>query len=86
MRKKNNNRYREETAEIIGRRVKMLLYMRGTTQKQLCKEMGIAPQTLCEQLSGRHTLRVDTMVRICNALDCSADYLLGLSNDPRKRR
>ena len=80
------NEYRETTAAVIGRRVKLLLRARGITQRDLCAELGIAPTTLCEQLSGRHTLRVDTVVRMCLALDCSADYLLGLSNTPRKNR
>ena len=80
------NKYREKTAAVIGRRVKLILRARGMTQRDLCAVLGITPTTLCEQLSGRHTLRVDTVVRICIALDCSADYLLGLSNTPRKNR
>ena len=80
------NEYREKTAAVIGRRVKLLLKARKMTQRDLCAELGITPTTLCEQLSGRHTLRVDTVVRMCLALDCSADYLLGLSNTPRKNR
>ena len=80
------NEYREKTAAVIGRRVKLLLRARGMTQRDLCAELGIKPTTLCEQLSGRHTLRVDTVVRICLALASSSDYLLGLSNTPRKNR
>ena len=80
------NEYREKTAALIGRHVKLILRAMGMTQRDLCAELGITPTTLCEQLSGRHTLRVDTVVRMCLALDCSADYLLGLSNTPRKNR
>lgn len=30
--------------------------------------------------------RMSTLVELCKALDCSADYLIGLSDDPQRRQ
>lgn len=55
---------------------------RGLTQTQLAEMIhGKQPQIKDYELN-RRVPQADTLARICTALECSADYLLELSDQP----
>ena len=55
----------------------------GYTQMQLAGLMGSAQGWLSELEGGKHaSMEVDTVRRLADLLGVSADYLLGMSDDP----
>jgi transcriptional regulator with XRE-family HTH domain len=49
----------------------------GMTQKQLGEKAGIAQEFVSEIESGKKSPSVEVLVKLCGALGCSADYLVG---------
>ena len=57
----------------------------GKTINRLCEEAGIKPSIIYKLQGERSNIlkvEVNTILRLCHALHCSSDYLLGLSDDP----
>jgi transcriptional regulator with XRE-family HTH domain len=53
------------------------------TQQALAKLMHIPQGWISELENGKRPhLEADTLWRICQALDCTPDYLIGLTDDP----
>jgi transcriptional regulator with XRE-family HTH domain len=76
--------------EEFGRRLRAVRTEKDLTQDELA-QLITAPRTWISELEhGRQkSLRADTVVRFAEALGVSADYLLGLADDPyppRRRR
>lgn len=46
------------------------------TQEELAEASGVTPQTISTAELGKKALRPKNMLKICNALEMSADYLL----------
>lgn len=55
--------------------------LQGYTQTQLAERVGITQAFLAEIENGRKRPSLDVLERLCDALGCSADYLLGISPD-----
>ena len=56
---------------------------RGLTQVELAEACGIRQATLSSIEQGVAWPRADNLALLCRALDVSADYLLGLSDDEK---
>jgi len=55
----------------------------GWTRRELAKRAGLHEQHLAKVERGnRHRIEADTVIKLAQALHCSADYLLGLAEDP----
>ena len=52
----------------------------GITTAELAKRVGVSPEMITQYCTTKKLPRLDTFVRLCRALDVSADYLLGLSD------
>lgn len=65
---------------INGARVRLLREKREMTQLELAVLVDSHPQQISLLEKGAQDVRCYTLVAICDALDCSADYLLGRSN------
>ena len=50
------------------------------TVKQLAEKIGVSPEMVTQYYTTKKLPKLDTFVRICKALNVSADYLLGLSD------
>ena len=50
----------------------------GLKQSDLAAKVGIAPTTVANYEQGRSDPQIPMLIRICNALSCSANELLGL--------
>jgi len=55
---------------------------KGLTQEKQADEMGISKGSLTKYVSGKAIPNADTIFTMAKYYDCSADYLLGLSNIP----
>lgn len=55
---------------------------KNITQKELAEYLGIKQQQYARYEKGVNIMPVTYLVPICKFLDISADYLLGLINEP----
>lgn len=67
------------TKKLIGSRINSALALRGMKQKELARILGVTDNTVSYYVSGARTPNAEQIIAIANALDVSADYLLGLS-------
>lgn len=66
-----------------GDRLKRVREDRGYTQDELSEMIGIGQKQVWRHESGATTPDGDVVARYAQALDVSADYLLGISDDPK---
>lgn len=55
------------------------------TQKELCDKIGVLITTYSGYENGKHDIPTEAIVRICELLDISADYVLGITENPKGR-
>lgn len=63
-------------------RLKEMREARGLSQSDLARSIGLTPQAVSAYESGVRHETGDVLGAIAVALDCSADYLLGLKDTP----
>lgn len=61
---------------LLGNRIRAAREKKGITQEELADRINISPSHISVIERGVKTARIDTVVRIANELDVSADYLL----------
>lgn len=61
---------------LLGNRIRIAREKKGITQEELAERVNISPSHISVIERGVKTARIDTVVRIANELDVSADYLL----------
>ena len=59
--------------KIIGKRIQELRKKNGMTQEELSEVIDITPHYLSALERGVYNIKLETLVKILNALDCSAD-------------
>lgn len=69
--------------EIFAIRVKKLRKARGEQQKELAEAIGATQATISDIENGRKATSFDRLAAICQHYNVSADYLLGLTDEPR---
>lgn len=60
----------------IGKRLYKRRKQLQLTQDELAEQADVTAQTISTAELGKKAMRADTIVRVCSALDISADYLL----------
>jgi len=70
----------------LGKRLRERRERAGFTQTEVAKQTGIIQRDLSLLERGKKHAWVDTLVRLAEALECSLDYLVGLTNDPTPPR
>ena len=65
---------------VLKRRIKEM----GYTQEEFADKVGIGYSTLKKYLSGKNLYDVELLLRFAEVLECSCDYLLGLSISPKR--
>jgi len=58
-------------------RIRLMRIAQGLSQTQLAEQIGITQAFMSELEKGKKTPSVDVLEKLCGALGCSADYLLG---------
>lgn len=69
--------------EVFAFRVKKLRKARGEQQKELAEAIGATQATISDIENGRKATSFDRLAAICQHYNVSADYLLGLIDEPR---
>lgn len=64
------------TLQQIGRRLYERRKQFRMTQDELAERADVTAQTISTAELGKKAMRADTIIRVCRALDISADYLL----------
>ena len=59
--------------KIIGKRIQEFRKKRGMTQEELSEFIDISPHYLSALERGIYNIKLETLVKILNCLDCSAD-------------
>jgi len=55
--------------------------MSGLSMKEIAKRIGVHPSMVSEYKTTKKMPSLETFALICKALDVSADYILGLTDD-----
>lgn len=69
--------------DLFGLRLKGLRKEAGETQADLAALLGVKPNQVVEMENGRKTTTFEKLALICRHYQVSADYLLGLIDEPR---
>ncbi|WP_423202492.1 helix-turn-helix domain-containing protein [Lactococcus lactis] len=67
--------------EYFATKLKAVRKSHNLTQAELAKKLNVSVGIIAAYEQGKTYPRVDVLIRICNLLDTSSDYLLGLSDD-----
>ena len=70
------------STELFGLRLQEVRKLHNETQKDLGDIIGTRQTNVSEMESGKKTTTAEKIARICRHYRVSADYLLGLSDDP----
>ena len=62
----------------LGKRVRIRRTVLELTQEELAERIGVCTSFIGQIERGSRKLSVDTLYDLCNALETSADFLLGL--------
>ena len=69
--------------EVLGDRLRRRRKDQDLSQQELAVLMQIPQSWISELENGKRPhVEADTVYRFCRALDCTSDYLVGLSDDP----
>jgi len=68
--------------QLFGQRIFELRKGHNETQAALAELLGIGKSQVSEIENGRHTTSAERIALICEHYHVSADYLLGLTDDP----
>jgi transcriptional regulator with XRE-family HTH domain len=71
-----------DTKKLFSDRLRSLRNSKGLSQKVLAEAMGITEAGYQNYEVGRRLPTFEKLLAICNALGCSADYLLGRTDKP----
>lgn len=71
--------------EVFGQRISELRKVCGETQAALAKELGVKKNQISEIERGNRTTSAERIALICEHYKVSADYLLGLTDDPEPK-
>lgn len=65
--------------KIFSARLEYLLSKREISQKDLSKKTNLPQPTVSHFVNGKREPTLHSLIKLCEALRCSSDYLLGLS-------
>lgn len=69
-------------SKIVGQRINAMLAERNKKQKELAAKLNVTDNTVSYYCSGTRLPNTSQIKKIAEFLDCSADYLLGLVDQP----
>lgn len=73
----------KQRLEIFRERLAEILKERGMEQKKLAEMVGVSSKAISAYVRGKADPSLEKFAKIAEALDVSADYLLGLSDEPK---
>ena len=66
----------------LGRRISSMRGFHNLTQEELGKKIHVSKQTVCNWEADYRSPDASKIRLLCKALDCTADYLLELTDQP----
>jgi len=69
------------TIHFFGEKLKAVRKSKRLTQLELSKRLGVSKGTVSAYEQGLSYPSIETLVNICDILNISADYLLGISDE-----
>ena len=72
--------------QYFGERLRDLCHEKHMTQKQLADKLDLVKGTISAYEQGKKYPSIEVLIKLCNILQVSADYLLGLSDDMQLMR
>ena len=69
--------------ELFGQRLREVRNQHKETQQDLADYLNSAKNSISEIENGKRTTTAEKIALICEHYNISADYLLGLSDDPK---
>ena len=63
-------------------RIKEIRKSKNLSQIQVAKKIGMEQTQYSRYERGENEIKVNVLIEICKALNVSADYILGLTNNP----
>lgn len=66
----------ELSLERIGKRLRRVRSQMDLTREQFAEQVSISPQFLAEIENGKKGMSAETLFKICNRFNLSADYIL----------
>lgn len=80
-----NAKYYEELRDSINMtNLRKLIDEKNYTVTKVAMEAGLSDSTLYNFIKGQRLPSLATLIELARVLDTSTDYLLGLTDDPRK--
>ncbi len=67
--------YEKSNAIVIGLRIMQRRKALGITQAELAEAIGVCDNQISNIENGKCFLRMSSFLKICDALDCTTDYL-----------
>lgn len=67
---------------VLGRRLKEQRLQKNITQEELGKKVGVLKQAVWKWEKGINKPNSEMLLKICEALHCTTDYLVGKANTP----
>lgn len=64
--------------EEIKNRLREEIKRSGMTTVEIARRVGVSPEMITQYCTTKKLPRLDTFARLCQVLDVSADYLLGI--------
>lgn len=71
-----------EKKSIVSQRLGLIRNKKGLTQQELAEKLGFSRDTITKWENGERQIKATDLAKICEALDCSADYLIGRTKEP----
>ena len=68
---------------MVDQRIKILRKLSKFTQKQVAKDIGLSERAYQDLEYGTFKPNYENIIKLCRYFNVSADYLLGLSDEPR---
>lgn len=72
--------------EKMGQKIKMARKEKGFTQEHLAELVGISNRTLNLMEKGKSGMTIETLIKFCNSLGVSPNYMLSYKSDNNKVR
>ncbi len=66
----------------FGIRLKEVMFRQNISNRELAQKMFVTPSTISDYRNGRRAPSIDNLAALSRILHVSADYLIGVSNEP----
>lgn len=73
--------YKEEDIKQFQKRIRLVMGIRGYSKTELANKLGVSRATVSKYVQGKAAPTIFILRKICDAIGCSSDYLLGISDD-----